>query len=194
MSFTSSTKMLCVFAICMPHEKCVPRDHINYTRVAPVSFGYVPKCSPQTGEYADLWRTNLHIWRTASGECSQILILESDAKPDPSFLKRLNSIPQRQIVWLDSRNLYRSNAPSGCCCIGMLYSKKVLPRLVAEFTLSARNAYAINYHPRRFAKIDECNFDLFLGNLAAHRKYSSASIPILYHDKGRGQASKALKK
>lgn len=135
----------------------------------------------QSGEYADLCRTNIHIWRTAGKECDKVLIFESDAKPSASFLERLKNLPSRDITWLDSRGDPTMHGPSGCCSVGMLYSKRILPQLVADFSPLNPVAYANNYFPRPLVNHNDCIYDWYLGNLAAHRKISSASFNLLYH-------------
>lgn len=166
----------CIFAICMAGEHCPD----NATVVRPVVNGTLPSCSPQTGEYGDLWRTNLHIWKTVPAQCERILILESDARPDAGFYRRLDSMPDRDVVWLDDRTALSSDKPSGCCTIGMVYARAILPMLIHEFAGPA-SGYASNYAPRPINPDPKCLFDWFLGNLAAVKGIRSASMHLLHH-------------
>jgi hypothetical protein len=166
----------CVFAICMVGEACPTVANV----VRPIVSGVLPSCSPQAGEYGDLWRTNLHIWQTAPAQCERVLVLESDARPDAEFYRRLDLLPSRDIIWLDDRTAPSTHKPSGCCTVGMVYSRTILPLLVREFTGTA-SGYANNYAPRPINPDPLCLFDWFLGNLADVRKIKSASVHLLHH-------------
>lgn len=162
----------------MMTERCVSIGNI----VRPIKFGTVPPCHPKHQESADLWRTNVHIWKNVPSHCESVLILESDAKPEHGFFKKLDNLPKRDIIWLDSRIKPSMHEPSGCCCIGMLYSKRILPLLIENFT-NNETGYAYNYRPRPINGGPDCLYDWFLGNLAAVKKIKSASIHMLYHKK-----------
>jgi hypothetical protein len=168
----------CVFSICMTHEACPDRFA---TVVRPITVGTVPTCSPLQGESADLWRTNVYIWKHAPPECDKILILESDARPTPLFFKRLSGLPNRDIVWLDDRTEASLHSPSGCCTIGMLYTRSILGLLIKEFESKDASSYAMRYSPRPINPSNVCLFDWFLGNLASYKRIKSAVVHLLHH-------------
>ena len=171
-------KRSCVFAICMAHERCPER---YATVVRPVTVGAVPECSPKHGEYADLWRTNVHIWKHAPSECNKIIILESDARPNAAFFKAVAALPQRDIIWLDDRTEASLHKPSGCCTIGMVYSRNILSLLVREFEDRTSRSYASRYLPRPINPDPKCLFDWFLGNLASYKTIRSGAVHLLHH-------------
>ena len=167
--------LACIFTICQVSEPCLSYG----TVVRPIKTGIpVPSCNPEQPSI-DLWRTNVHIWKTAPSTCDKVLIFEADAQLSPSFWTKLNTLPPRDITWLDGRNSVSFHKPSGCCTNAMLYSKSILPKLIYEFT--NKSGYGFNYQPRPIVQDQRCLYDWFLGNLVIVRKIKAASFKLVPH-------------